>query len=196
MICTVLVRIGKQGNRSVILLHVRGRPFPCLNSHVNASQLEAHIIRRFDRVILTPNPVQVVQDVLPRGHGRPGVSPSLDEHLLELHEHVRVEVSQSQNRDDRGHRGRRTALLLQTLLRDVERLRDERRELVVDHPPHRGNVLRSDAHHVHGVLHRTDPPDLRRIPPDTGICTRRPRGSPQNDPARGSSWASRKSRGH
>lgn len=92
MIRTVLVRVGKQGDGSVILLHLTEQPFPCLDSHVDASQLEAHIVRRFDRIILTSNPVQIVQNVLPRGHRGPGISSSLDEHLFELHEHIRVEV--------------------------------------------------------------------------------------------------------
>lgn len=119
---------------------------------MDARELEADIIRGFDWIILASHGAQIKQNVFPRGHRGAGVASPLDEHLLELHEDVGVEVSEAQHGDHRGDRGRRRALLLEALLRDVERLGREGRELVVDHPARSGQRLRVDAQHIDGVL--------------------------------------------
>lgn len=128
---------------------------------MNSCQFEADIIGRFDWIVLVPHAIQVIEDILARAGGGARVAASLDEHLFELHEHVGVEASETQHGDDGGDRGRRTALLLETLLRDVEGLGDEGAELVVNHPAHGGQGLRVDAQHVHGVLESRLPPRVR-----------------------------------
>lgn len=124
---------------------------------MDARELKADIVRGFDWIVLASHRAQIKQNVLPRGRRGPGIPSSLDQHLLELHKDVGVEVGQPQHGDHGGDGRRRRALLLQTLLRDVERLGNERRELVVDHPAHRGQPLRVDSHHVHRVLRVTLP---------------------------------------
>ena len=137
---------------------------------MNARELKTDVIGGFDWIVLASHRAQIKQDVLPRGRRGPCVASALDQHLLELHEDVGVEMGESQHGDDGGDGGRGRAFLLQTLLRDVERLGDERRELVVDHPAHRRQRLRVDSHHVHRVLrvifsllaHR-EPFQIRRV---------------------------------
>lgn len=61
-------------------------------------------------------------------------------------------MRQTQHGDHRSDGGRGAALLLQTLLRDVEGLGREGGELVVDHPARGHERGGRDTHHVHGVL--------------------------------------------
>lgn len=152
VIRAILVRIRKERDCLVIFLLVTRPHIPHFYTHVDASQLEAHVGSRLDGVVLRAHRVQVVQNVLARVGRGPRVPSSLDQHLLEPHEHVRVEVRQPQHGDHRGDGGRGTALLLQALLRDVEGLGREGGELVVDHPARGHQRGGRDAHHVHGVL--------------------------------------------
>ena len=155
MIGTVLVGIGEQCNSSVIFLLSMRYPNSHLDSHMDASEFEADIIRGFDWIILASHRAQIEQNIFPRGRRGPGIASSLDQHLLELHEDVGIEVSEAQHSDNRGDGGRRRAFLLQTLLRYVERLRDKRRKLVMNHPAHRRELLRLDAQHIDRVLRVT-----------------------------------------
>ena len=142
MIRTILVRVREQLDRRVILP----------DAHVDSGEFKTDIKGGFDRVILRTHTAQVKQHVIPGGWGGPGIAPSLNQHLLELHEDIRVEVGQTQHGDHGSHARRGTALLLEALLRDVEGLRSEGGELVVDEPAHAAQPVRGDAEHVHGVL--------------------------------------------
>ena len=152
MVGAVRVGVREQLDSRVVFLLLMLHLLSHLNSHVNSSKLKAHIIGGLDRIILVANAAEVIENILPSGRRRSRISPSFDEHLFKLHKDVGVEPRQTQHRDHGGDRRRRTALLLQTLLRGVEGLGHVGAERVVNHPPHGGQRMQVDAHHVDCVL--------------------------------------------
>ena len=119
---------------------------------MNTSEFKAHVIGGLDGIILVANSAEVEENILPRRRRRARISPSLDEHLFKLHKDVGVEPRQTQHGDHGGDRRRRTAFLLQTLLRGVEGLGHVGAERVVNHPPHGRQRVQVDAHHIDCVL--------------------------------------------
>ena len=153
VIGTIGVGVREQLDCRVVFLSLTLPMLPYFDSHVNTSELKAHVVGGLDGVILVAHSAEVVKNILPRRRRRSRISPSLDEHLFKLHKDVGVEPRQTQYRDHGGNRRRGTALLLQTLLRGVEGLGNVGAECMVDHPPHGRQRVQVDAHHVDGVLH-------------------------------------------
>ena len=119
---------------------------------MNTSQLKTHIIRRLDGIVLTSYSTQVKQDILSSRRRGACITTSLNQHLLKLHKHVRVETSKAKHGDDRSDGGRGRTLFLEAFLGDVEGLRGEGGELVVNHPASRWNGFGINSNDIDCVL--------------------------------------------
>ena len=71
VIGAVLVGIREERDGLVVLLPLTLLSNPHLDAHVDACQLEAHIRRGLDRVVLRAHSIQVVQNVLAGARCRP-----------------------------------------------------------------------------------------------------------------------------